>query len=361
MDFYGDGYDESISLSVVNLSGAGGVMASLGSLTALCSENLAAKKTASFNVLSRKRGNTKTFGEGSPRDNESDMVDAGDMSEKLKDLFPAEAGAVRAALDKCVAYNRHNSDVALCGLSAYYIYGGKRTADKSLSIYSTLKVENNYAAYLHAFSDYLKSPSLIGPRSAKAADDIIQTDLNVWEPLKDGAYILTGMKRNIDAKADLEKSVSAKNGTLWPCINGRRVCMYKISEGKGHETFAVPVSFNGVNADIIISVSRKYPKGRILGVRKEEGFIVQKGCDPIEDGDKIAFYYEQRKFGDGEAFEEATETKWYKSKEFTVKGGLTLDWAKHEAGGAYYGVTRTDTQGNKHYGELAQGKKDKAA
>ena len=369
MDFYGADYDEGLSLSVVNLKGAGGVMAAAGALTAVCSDNLAAQKRASFNTLSKKRSNTKTFGEGSPRDNESDMVDVGDMSEKLKDLFPAEAGAVRAALDKCVAYNRHNSDVGLCGLSAYYLYGGKKTADKSLSIYSALKVESNYSAYLHNFSDYLKSPFTIGVRSADksgnaSADDTLYTDLTVWQPLKGhgdaegqgtcprDTYVMVGVKHNIGPAGEFEKAAAPKNNMLWPRINGVHVCIYRINGGKGHETFAVPVSFNGENADIIIAVSGKNPKGRILGVRKEEGFIVQKGCDPVKDGDKISFYFEQRNFGGKDAFEETAETKWHKSKEFTVKGGLTLDWAKHGAGGAYCCAARTDTQNNKHYGVI---------
>ena len=169
------------------------------------------------------------------------------MAEKLKDLFPAECTKVLNALNKCVVYNRHNSNINLCGLSAFYIYGGKRTADKSLTVYSALQMESGYTGYLHDFYGYLKK----------------QTALPFF-----------------------------KNGEKETRINGVRATMYKVNEGEGYETFAVPVRLNGEKADIIISISPKSPEGRILGARKEEGFIVQKGYDEIREGDKIEFEQE---------------------------------------------------------------------
>ena len=290
MDFYGADYDGELSLSVVNLSNAGGVMAAAGALTAKCSDNLAVEKRASFNTLSRKRNNTKTFGEGSPRDNECDMVDAGDMAEKLKDVFPSEAGAVSAALNRCVVYNRHNSDINLCGLSAYYIYGGRKTADKSLSTYAALQVENNHAAYLRDFSGYL-----------------------------------TAFPLSVTRFAGADETREAR-------INGVGARAYKISRGKGYELFAVPVSYNGRDADVIISVCGKYPQGGILGIRKQEGFIVQKGYDKIGEGDKISFYCmeSERQITNYklQITNEDGEVKWRKSDEITVKGGLAFDWAQ---------------------------------
>jgi len=304
------------------------------------------------------------------------------MAGKLADLFPAESGAVSSALGRCVVYNRHNSDINLCGLSSYYIYGGKKTADKSLSTYAALRVEGDYSSYLHDFSEYLTASPFAGnasssqrggSRSVKQNDEILSSELTAWMPLpgERHKYYMVGIKQN-EGLGDT---------TLWPRINGVRACAYKIDNGQGRETFAVPVSLNGENADIIIAVCKKYPQGRILGARKEQGFIVQKGCDEVKEGDKIAFYYEERGFEeritnnekrmtkadmkfleklttdnlrltnkDKGGITEEVKTKWHKSKEITVKGGLKLDWARVD--GAYFSVMQTDTQNNKHYSGL---------
>jgi len=131
MDFYGPRFFDELNMSVIDLAYANHVMCAMGVLMEQASGSLANYPPEAFRNLAQRRSNTKTFGIGSPRDNESDMVDIGQMAFKLSDLYPAEAGEVLTALDRAVIYTRNNSDIYLGGMSTFYLYGGKRSAGDS--------------------------------------------------------------------------------------------------------------------------------------------------------------------------------------------------------------------------------------
>jgi len=302
-------------------------------------------RISSFNILAGKRNMTKTFGEGSPYDNECDMVDIGDMARNLSDLYPDEAGILIDSLNECVLYNRHNSDINLNGLSVYYIYGGKEYGSYSLDTYRSLKVNEKHTNYLNNFFSMLtsnySSPKNRGLSSKENAiyGDVVETSLTLWQPLRDsqGKYIMIGIKDGID------------KGFLWPSICGESVCMYKINSTKRRDFFAIPAKLNGHDCDIIVVICEKYPKGKIMGVRSEDGIIIQKGFDPIEKGDTLAFYYQERSFKD----DGSDSQDWYKGSEFRVKEELKLEWQKlSEDKDYFYSNLLIDVRGDKFFDEL---------
>ena len=235
MDFYGSDSDEILTLSVVDLSRVQAVMDSMGDLMSRCSKKLLLRQD-SFTTLAQRRGDTKTFGEGSPRDNESDMVDIGDMAKQLEDLFPEEVAAVFRALNNTVLYNRHNSKTPLYGLSSYYIYGGQFL--ENLELYAELSIDDAYLLYMEKF--------------------------------------LKGLEGYDVSKTPIRRSVI-----------GRPVEMYMVAELQTCSQYAIPAQVNGKNCDIIVC----FPQDEILGYRYTGLLAKQKGLFTFEEGDKAAFYY----------------------------------------------------------------------
>ena len=290
IDFYGQDSDEILTMSVIDLTKVAPVMEAMGDLMSVCKISIHDRKLEwsdfadyrqpTFHDLAIRRKATKTFGEGSPRDNYSDMVDIGDMAYQLADLFPKEAATVIRALTNCVVYNRHNSDVELHGLSTFYIFGGKSQGEFSLDIYSNLDMNKQYTEYLFAFFEHLKNPQV----SAN-----YHTQLALWQPHQHhNTYRMAGLLQlkntdNIDiANTALEY--------LWPTLAGEYIAMFPIVTTANMRQYAIPVQINGRDADIIVAFTPHHSHGKILGIRNRTGNVIQKGYFPIYLGDKIAVY-----------------------------------------------------------------------
>jgi len=339
MDFYGPDSDEVLSLSVMDLARVQPVMTALGRLMAQASNSIATSLPQAyldsqmhhgthsshnlhlypphipdFHELAFRRGLTKTFGEGSPRDNYCDMVDIGDMAVLLKEFFPREAEALIRALNRCVVYNRHNSDIDLYGLSAFYIYGGKSEGVHSLRIYSDLDMNPEYTQYLHHFFN-----GLLNRRQAKDTHPhlSVRSELVLWQPVNHSVTDTTPTRYRM---AGLLQTEIPADDLLWPQINGQPVSLFPIATTSRNRLYAVPVQVNGRDGDIIIVFNRVTPQGHIKGIRYNDGQVIQKGHDPIEPGDKIAIYALE-----WDITKDSHKT-WHKGEAFTVNDRLRLTW-----------------------------------
>jgi len=341
MDFYGPFSFDELNMSVIDLAYANHVMCAMGSLMERGLVSLSEYQREAFRDLSRRRSNTKTFGIGSPRDNESDMVDIGHMAAMLYDLYPVEAEAVLNTLGKAVIYNRNNSNIDLSGMSTFYLYGGKRIAGASLNIYSALEMDYNFTNYLHEFSRTLLSKGRTTrsmrnetQESPPACEDIIQTDLTIWQrlPGDSDSFIMVGIN---------EEAVAGADG-LWPLINDWHVCMYKISDDSYRgKLYAIPSIVNGVDYDLVVLINNEYPLGTILGKRNENGLITQKGYMDINIGDEICFYYQTLE-----------ENEWHRNNSFVVEDELALNWAPLAKGGLYKSIRSICLWNVQHFGEF---------
>ncbi|MCL2462472.1 MAG: clostripain-related cysteine peptidase [Defluviitaleaceae bacterium] len=351
MEFYGDDTDEVLTLSVTDLSETAYVTDALDVLMGRCSAVLAANRLPSFNLLAGKRHSTKTFGEGSAHDNTCDMVDLGDMTRLLSDLYPDEAAELIAELDKCIVYNRHNSDTNLDGLSVYYVYGDKEYGRHSLDIYRELQINDEHTEYLDDFFGALTAGSprrtsrSLATRGNGVPADAAETNMTMWRSLGDpsGKYIMTGIKYGAEGN-------DMTDGALWPAIGGKDVCLYEINSTADRIFYAIPAVLNGEDCDIIVAKSRNGShEWRVLGAREEDGPIIQKGLDPLKKGDKLAFYYQQKDFknkGDD-------SMDWHKGAEFTVGGQVDLEWRNLERNDGYaHSAQYIDVRGNEFYSEL---------
>ncbi|MCL2527242.1 MAG: clostripain-related cysteine peptidase [Defluviitaleaceae bacterium] len=306
MDFYGPKSDELLSLSVTDLAHVQPVMEAMGRLMARGSGSMMSPQRADFHELALRRGATKTFGEGSPRDNYSDMVDIGDMAVQLMDLFPRESLALRQALNRCVVYNRHNSDIDLYGLSTFYIYGGKSEGVHSLRTYTDLEMDNGYTEFLHHFFN-----GLINKQERGNVVTPVRSELVLWQPLGQNRYRMSGLLQTATPAQDL----------LWPSINNQRVSLYPVATTARNRLYAIPAQVNGRDGDIMVVFNRHNPQGWIKGVRYFDGHVIQKGYDPIESGDKIAIYALEWDFD-----RDIVEKNWHRGEVFTVQDSINITW-----------------------------------
>jgi len=314
IDFFGQDSDETLALSVVDLAKVKPVMEAMGSLMEKASAKI---PNRGFHRLAERRAITKTFGEGSPRDNYADMVDVGDMAIMLQDFSPQEAEAVLQALKNCVVYNRHNAKVDLWGLSTFYIYGGKSQGENSLKTYAALGMDENYTQYLHAFFQGLQR---------RGSSPIIHKELALLQPVSKNICRTVGLLQT-----------DIPGGYLWPKINGHPVVLFPINTTENARIYAIPAQVNNREVNIIVSFSCKHPQGKILGSRNVER-VFQKGHAPILAGDKIAFYYPEWDMSNN------TET-WHKGEMFTIKNSPHLAW--EQAPAAYeLGYRVTDACGD---------------
>ena len=320
IDFFGQDSDETLALSVVDLAKVKPVMEAMGCLMEKASAEIQNQTISvsnrGFHRVAERRAVTKTFGEGSPRDNYADMVDIGDMAIMLQDFFPQETEAVLQALENCVVYNRHNSDIDLWGLSTFYIYGGKSQGDYSLKTYTALGMDENYTQYLHKFFQGLQR---------RVNSSVIRKELALLQPMSKNIYRTVGLLQT-----------DIPDGYLWPKINGQHVVLFPIATTANARIYAIPAHINNHEANIIVSFSAKHPQGKILGSRKVEN-VFQKGHNPIIAGDKVAIYHPEWDISSN------TET-WHRGETFTIKNSPHLAW--EQAPAAYkLGFRLTDACG----------------
>ena len=323
--------------------------ASLGFRESLVDIDAALKN---FHKLASRRAVTKTFGEGSPRDNYADMVDIGDMALLLMDMYPIEARNVLQALKNCVLYNRHNSDIELHGLSTFYIYGGKTIGQMSLDMYEALEMDERYTLYLQSFFD-----CLIELRCQNFDAPIIHTEYAALLPMANDMYRMIGLRQEDDF---------LYGGDWWPHVGDKPAIMFPIGGIKNAEFYAIPAVKNGVEVDIIVARSKIDFLGnsfkrtkmlpdsetfscaflgfrgsliceanawQILGSRKiinayqneHRGRvkIYQKGYDPIATGDEIALHYPQWNL-------QTNAEHWFLGEVFVVPDVFGVQWRKLE-------------------------------
>jgi len=332
MDFYGARYFDELNMSVVDLNYAKHVMYALGALMEQGGLSFEAYSPDAFKSLAKRRSATKTFGEGSPRDNESDMVDIAHMAQMLADLFPQEAAALHDAIGKAVIYNRNNSDVALGGMSTFYLYGGKRSADASLRTYAGLEMDARYTQFLHDFSGIL----LEGRPESLGNIDIVQRDLTIWRSKTQSLdeFIMIGI--NDDASRDFDEQ-------KWPKIGDYHVCMYKTNTSSRGNFYAIPSHVNGIDCDLIVLINNEFPNGKILGTRNKNGHVSQKGYIAVESGDRVGFYYQKWSGG------------WYRDDGFVVESELEMEWGSLMGEDVYKSERSVGVWGDCCFGKLIEG------
>ena len=286
VEFYGPASDDFLTISVADLGRAGHLMDAMDTLMGAA---LNQAQSPGMDELAARRGATRTFGGGSPRDIQADMVDLADMAARLADLYPVQAARLLQALEDVVVYNRHNAHLALGGISGYYTFSGGEDAPYAAGVYSTLGMGGAYTRYQLEFAEHL-------------AENPPRTSL--WRSGGRGRY--TRSQTSQDHGFPLPQNLA-------PFIAGEQVDLYAAQSGDTQSLYATPAALNGEDVNIMVLFSPDYPTGRVVGSRKQDGPLIQKGIDPLKPGDKLAFYRREEGVwvaGGHQVLEESPRISW---------------------------------------------------
>jgi len=367
--FYADS-DEDATLSVIDLSKVNDVLQAMGDLMAACIEEFSEE---TFKTLAKSRKNTKTFGGGSPRDNDCDMVDICDMAAKLAPYYQDEANAVIQVVKSAVVYNKCSKGVeGAAGLSTYYVFGGKKQAEQAIETYKALAMDPYYTNFLASFASELTGESIApldfsgyAPEmneegdylirlTEEELDNLLEIYFTVWEPVPDEEdyYFMLGESSDVEIAED--GTIITEFDGVWPGINGDFVCLYEIDRTETWAKYAIPAVLNGEDVDIIVVFDEDNPDGRIIGARplSEETGMAAKNMLKIKKGDRLKFLYYAEYFGEDEWME---LEEWYEGEEFTVGDKLELEWLEVNPGEVYlYGFYLIDVQQNEYYTDFVE-------
>jgi len=229
---------EEIAISVTRTDRAANVMGALGNLAAQASPELI---NGNFAHLTAARRNTKAFGDSAPDDAFCDMIDIASFANHFAAHYPEASNGVLDALAEAVIFNAYNSDTPLGGLSAYHAFRGVRDAQYTLAVYADLQMSAAYTRYLVDFSNAL-----------------MHSPTEVYEP----APHLTSE------------------------LFGKRTNFYAVSHPKNGTLCAARCTVNDEPAEALLYVAEDGTQ-HLLGYRKQDGFLMQKGYDKFKPNDIV--------------------------------------------------------------------------
>ncbi|MDR3309968.1 MAG: hypothetical protein LBS90_01295 [Oscillospiraceae bacterium] len=229
---------DELSLSVTRLDVSAALMGALGVLADRMLADVATD--AGFFKLRTVRANTKTFGDGTPFDAECDMADIYDLARRLRAYYPDEVRAVTDALSRAVVYSRDTSSSRLGGLTAYFIFGDRADPYAALGVYRSLGMSDKYTLLQSEFAAKLYA-----------------------------------------SNRDPEP------GTRRAEIFGETAALYEIAAPDGGGMYAARAYVNGQPASLVVWFPEGNSDGELLGYRKCDGWLIQKGFIPLEDSDFV--------------------------------------------------------------------------
>jgi hypothetical protein len=148
--------DESITLSVTNLTKIPNVMTAFDSYIEVLNNDL--NNDEKFNLIAKARGKSEDYGSSSF--NSSDMVDLSHMAENTLKTYPEKSQELINAISDSISYNiKSSSKPNANGLSIYFPYKNKENFKYNLSIYKNLDFSNNYKSFIQKYVEIVLSDS----------------------------------------------------------------------------------------------------------------------------------------------------------------------------------------------------------
>jgi len=236
-DYYGFSLEE-YTLSVTNLNYSKSVMGALGVLAQAMLNY--GNNYGDMETLADMRAEVRSFGDSAPGGAECDMVDIYSLANEVCKLFPAETDAVFGALGRAVEYHVSNTRTRTEGLSCYCIYNADSSSDDALHVYGSLNMSPEYTEFLYAF-----------------AGTVYSDEYYRIEPIYHSAE-----------------------------IGGAQVSMYRVAEPDSGTMFSCAAAVNGEAAEILFHTI-DYDTTVVLGYRKNDGWLIQKGYFPITENDTV--------------------------------------------------------------------------
>lgn len=142
--------DPDITLAVLDLKQMDSLVDSIDSLALKMKTGVDGEI---FPKMVRSRSSTKTFGLRDSRATAYDLLDIGDLSSKMKQIYPEESKAIETALKSAVIYNTNEVEGS-CGLSLYFPGENRELYEAVVSNGDEgLYISDEYASFVDLYTE----------------------------------------------------------------------------------------------------------------------------------------------------------------------------------------------------------------
>ena len=164
--------DPDITLAMLDLKQMDSLVDSIDALVLKMKTDVNGQQ---FPELVRSRSSTKTFGLRDARETAYDLLDIGDLSSKMKEIYPEESKAVETALNAAIIYNTDEVEGS-CGLSLYFPGENRELYEAVVSNgVEDIYISDDYASFVDLYTEKWMTASAV--------------DWNMPEPENTGAEV----------------------------------------------------------------------------------------------------------------------------------------------------------------------------
>lgn len=150
--------DPDITLAVLDLKQMDSLVDSIDALVLKMKTDVDGQE---FPELVRSRSSTKTFGLRDSRATAYDLLDIGDLSSKMKEIYPEESKAVETALNGAIIYNTDEVEGS-CGLSLYFPGENRELYEAVVSNGNeNLYISDDYASFVDLYTEKWMTASAV--------------------------------------------------------------------------------------------------------------------------------------------------------------------------------------------------------
>lgn len=366
-----------ITTSLIDLSKTETMMLAADQLFTVLDMGIDSDVTAQ--KIIRGRINAESYGEAGiasgDQGSDSDMVDMGDFSEKVFDLYPVEAQAMLDAIDQAVIYNHSGPfNAEATGVSIYLPAKNNDLILVAPELMDAIEMPASYVRFIKKLYNRLDvgEPIDFEPTEVSFSEGSLTGDdayfyYEVNPNNYDYIYHISTYMGKVDVEEniqylafdDLPEDGILTDGTLigttlddWVTIDGIAIAMYyEKGNSDGSTNYFIPVLLNGEEADLMVIFNNQNPNGKIIGTRilsnsNNPGF--SRSLTALKSTDVVEFIYEYDTYdaySDGYSYD-----GWYTlSEQVTVGNGLTLNWTSISSGTYAYAFEIEDIYGDLHY------------
>ena len=293
---------------------------------------------------------SKSLGASRAMNDNYDLVDLAHLLRSLRSMDGSED--VLACLQQCVVYN--NATIKdYEGLCLYFPYTDLSQVSQVLDIYQQIGISESYQSFITTFANVMvggqvynnggaDNPFADDSSSISSWLDFLWVDESLFDEwdwfyedncydgselevyYKDGSYVLSLSDEDWDIVVGIKQRVFLDDGegyidlgsdamyefnddgdlliefdNTWVALDGELVCYYTLEDvyeyGYWYTYGAVPVLYNGRDAEILIMWDSDYPGGYVMGWRyTTTGSGSQRGLFALENGmtfDIVCDYY----------------------------------------------------------------------
>lgn len=324
--------EQTITLSLVDLSKVGAVASALGALGTKGTNDFTATGINAWYPVASGRSKSEEYGASKATETFFDMVDIKDFASNLQPVYPTEAAALSSAVDQAVVYKVAGAQKPHAnGMSVFMpntsLRASTALSQKQMDTYSTLNFPAEYRNMVKKYVDTSKTDKTAPTFANLAASGTTMSATVVGSDVKDVYALITQTAPAGDSITflGLDLATMGSGGGvsydftgMWVTLNGQYVSPFVMEASGTIYLLDIPILLNGSIADLLALFDSSTQEFLILGAWPGgSNEMAEKALLPIASTDQITpqFFSYNLATGDYSLLSGAS---------FVVGGSLTL-------------------------------------